>query len=80
MNANNINTIGWDKLTKSKKGVRCINNWRCGNVIARSRGEIVIVEGALREHEYRTPKSNVTNCNGAEMSLGIPYSVLSATT
>jgi hypothetical protein len=56
MNENNINTIHRDKLTKSKKGVRCINNRRCGDVIAKSSGEIVIVEGALREHEYRTPK------------------------
>ena len=47
-------------------------------MIAKSRGETVIVEGAPREHECKTSKSNVSNYNVAEVFLGIPYSVLSA--
>ena len=47
-------------------------------MIAKSRGEIILVEDALRECECRTPKSNVSNYNLAEAFLGIPYSVLPA--
>ena len=65
-------SIDWAEISKSKKGVRTIDNKACGVVVASAGEEIFVVDGAVNLKKYRIPKSKVNSYNGAEIVLNIP--------
>ena len=64
--------IDWAEISKSKKGVRTIDNKACGVVVSSAGEEIFVVDGAVNLKKYRIPKSKVNSYNGAEIVLNIP--------
>ena len=69
-------SIDWTELIKDRKGVITRDNQSCGNIIGEDEGNIIIEEGAVRQHFYRVPKSAAGAYNGAELTLNISYDEL----
>ena len=65
-------SIDWAEISKSKKGVRTIDNKACGVVVYSAADEIWVVDGTVNLKKYRIPKSKVKSYNGAEIVLKIP--------
>src|SRR5215204_238724 len=61
-------SIDWTELIKDRKGVITKDNQACQNII--------IEDGAVRQHFYRVPKSATGAYNGAELTLNISYDEL----
>jgi hypothetical protein len=68
--------IDWAEVSKSKKGVRTIDNKACGVVVSSGGDEIFVVDGAVNIKKYRIPKSKVKFYNGAELVISIPSFLL----
>jgi hypothetical protein len=69
-------SIDWTELIKDRKGVITKDNQACGNIIGEEDQNIVIEDGAVRQHFYRVPKSAAGAYNGAELTLNISYDEL----
>ena len=69
-------SIDWTELIKDRKGVITKDNQACGNIIGEDEENIIIEEGAVRQHFYRVPKSAAGAYNGAELTLNISYDEL----
>jgi hypothetical protein len=65
-------SIDWAEISKSKKGVRTIDNKACGIVVSSTYDTMWIVDGAVNLKKYRIPKSKVNFYNGSELILKIP--------
>ena len=65
--------IDWTELIKDRKGVITKDNQSCGNIIGEDEGNIIIEDGAVRQHFYRVAKSAARAYNGAELRLNISY-------
>src|SRR5215204_6295413 len=70
-------SIDWSEIIKDRKGVVTKDNQSCGNIIGEEEENIVIEDGAIRQHLYRVPKSAVGGYNGAELTLNMQYNDLS---
>ena len=70
-------SINWPEIIKDRKGVVTKDNQSCGNIIGEEEENIVIEDGAVRQHFYRVPKSAVGGYNGAELTLNLQYNDLS---
>ena len=70
------NQIDWIELIKDRKGVITKDNQSCGNIIGDDEENIIIEDGAVRQHFYTVPKSEVGTYNGAELTLNISYDEL----
>ena len=70
-------SINWPEVIKDRKGVVTKDNQSCGNIIGEEEENIVIEDGAVRQHFYRVPKSAVGGYNGAELTLNLQYNDLS---
>lgn len=68
--------IDWTELIKDRKGVITKDNQSCGNIIGEDEGNIIIEDGAVRQHFYRVAKSAARAYNGAELILNISYDEL----
>ena len=66
-------SIDWTELIKDRKGVITKDNQSCGNIIGEDDENIIIEEGAVRQHFYKVPKSAAGTYNGAELTLNISY-------
>ena len=62
--------IDWAEISKSKKGVRTIDNKACGVVVSSPGDEILVIDGVINLKKYRIPKVNFYN--GSELVLEIP--------
>ena len=69
-------SINWTELIKDRKGVITKDNQSCGNIIGEDDENIIIEDGAVRQHFYRVPKSAAGAYNGAELTLNISYDEL----
>jgi hypothetical protein len=69
-------SIDWTELIKDRKGVITKDNQSCGNIIGEDDENIIIEEGAVRQHFYKVPKSAAGAYNGAELTLNISYDEL----
>ena len=69
-------SIDWTELVRDRKGVRTKDNNPCGNIIGNDEKNIIIEDGAMRQHIYKVPKSAVEAYNGAELRLNISYDEL----
>jgi hypothetical protein len=69
-------SIDWTELIKDRKGVITKDNQACGNIIGEDDQNIIIEDGAVRQHFYRVPKSAAGTYNGAELTLNISYDEL----
>jgi hypothetical protein len=69
-------SINWTELIKDRKGVITKDNQACGNIIGEDDQNIIIEDGAVRQHFYRVPKSAAGAYNGAELTLNISYDEL----
>ena len=69
-------SIDWTELVRDRKGVRTKDNNPCGNIIGNDEKNIIIEDGAMRQHIYKVPKSSVESYNGAELRLNISYDEL----
>ena len=69
-------SIDWTELIKDRKGVITKDNQACGNIIGENDQNIIIEDGAVRQHFYRVPKSAAGAYNGAELTLNISYDEL----
>ncbi len=69
-------SIDWTELIKDRKGVVTKDNQSCGNIIGEDDQNIIIEDGAVRQHFYRVPKSAAGAYNGAELTLNISYDEL----
>ena len=49
--------IDWIELIKDRKGVITKDNQSCGNIIGDDEENIIIEDGAVRQHFYTVPKS-----------------------
>src|SRR5215211_3639984 len=71
-------SIDWTELIKDRKGVVTKDNQACGNIIGEDEENILIEDGAIRQHFYRIPKSDVGGYNSAELTLNMQYNELEA--
>src|SRR5919112_1912519 len=69
-------SIDWTELIKDRKGVITKDNQACGNIIGEDEENIIIEEGAVRQHFYRVPKSAAGAYNGAELTLNLSFDEL----
>jgi hypothetical protein len=69
-------SIDWPELIKDRKGVMTKDNQACGNIIGEDEENIIIEEGAVRQHFYRVPKSAAGTYNGAELTLNLSFDEL----
>jgi hypothetical protein len=69
-------SINWTELIKDRKGIITKDNQSCGNIIGEDDENIIIEDGAVRQHFYRVPKSAAGAYNGAELTLNISYDEL----
>ena len=69
-------SIDWTELIKDRKGVITKDNQTCVNIIGEDDQNIIIEDGAVRQHFYRLPKSAAGAYNGAELTLNISYDEL----
>ena len=69
-------SIDWTELIKDRKGVITKDNQACGNIIGEDDQNIILEDGAVRQHFYRIPKSAAGAYNGAELTLNISYDEL----
>src|SRR5829696_6935251 len=69
-------SIDWTELIKDRKGVMTKDNQACGNIIGEDEENIIIEEGAVRQHFYRVPKSAAGTYNGAELTLNLSFDEL----
>src|ERR687898_3668231 len=70
-------SINWPEIIKDRKCVVTKDNQSCGNIIGEEEENIVIEDGAIRQHFYRIPKSAIGGYNGAELTLNMQYNELS---
>ena len=64
--------IDWAEISKSKKGVRTIENKADRIVVSSAYDKMWIVDGAVNLKIYQIPKSKVNFYNGLELILKIP--------
>ena len=69
-------SLDWAELIKDRKGVITKDNQSCGNIIGDDEENIIIEDGAVRQHFYTVPKSAAGAYNGAELTLNISYDEL----
>jgi hypothetical protein len=69
-------SINWTELVRDRKGIRTKDNKSCGNIIGNDEKNIIIEDGAMRQHIYKVPKSSIEGYNGAELRLNISYDQL----
>ena len=69
-------SINWTELIKDRKGVITKDNQSCGNIIGEDDENIIIEDGAVRQHFYTVPKSAAGAYNGAELTLNNSYDEL----
>ena len=69
-------SINWTELVRDRKGIRTKDNKSCGNIIGNDEKNIIIEDGAMRQHIYQVPKSSIEGYNGAELRLNISYDQL----
>ena len=69
-------SIDWAEISKSKKGVRTIDNKACGVVVSSAGDEIWVVDGAVNLKKYRIPKLKVNFYNGSELILKILSTII----
>ena len=69
-------SINWTELVRDRKGIRTKDNQSCGNIIEIDEKNIIIEDGAMRQHIYKVPKSSIEGYNGAELRLNISYDQL----
>jgi hypothetical protein len=67
----------WSEIIKTRTLVRASDKIVCGNVIAEYKDNIIIMHGEFVSHQHMIPKSKVDSCDGNELHLNIPYSMLS---
>ena len=68
--------INWTELVRDRKGVRTKDNKSCGNIIGNDEKNIIIEDGAMRQHIYKVPKTSIESYSGAELRLNISYDEL----
>jgi hypothetical protein len=73
----NASISDWSEIIKTRKPVRASDKIVCGNVIAEYKDNIIIMHGEFVSHQHMIPKSKVDSCDGNELHLNIPYSMLS---
>ena len=66
-------STNWVELVKDRKGIRTKDNKSCGNIIGNDEKNIILEDGAMRQHIYKVPKSSIEGYNGAELRLNISY-------
>jgi hypothetical protein len=66
----------WAEISKSKKGVRTIDNKACGVVVSTAGDNIWLIDGAINIKKYSIPKSKIKFYNGSELLLKIPSSLI----
>ena len=64
------------ELIKNRKGIVTKDNKSCGNIIGNDEKNIIIEDGAMRQHIYEVPKLSIESYNGAELRLNISYDEL----
>jgi|SRR5687767_13615646 hypothetical protein len=69
-------SINWTELVRDRKGIRTKDDKSCGNIIGNDEKNIIIEDGAMRQHIYKVPKSNIQSFNGPELRLNISYDEL----
>ena len=69
-------SIDWAEISKSKKGVRTIDNKACGVVVSSAGDEIWVVDGAVKQKKNRIPKLKLNLYNGSELILKIPSTII----
>ena len=69
-------SINWTELVRDRKGIRTKDNKSCGNIIGNDEKNIIIEDGAMRQHIYKVPKSSIEGYNGAELRLNTSYDQL----
>ena len=69
-------SINWTELVRDRKGIRTKDDKSCGNIIGNDEKNIIVEDGAMRQHIYKVPKSNIQSFNGAELRLNISYDEL----
>jgi len=69
-------SINWTELVRDRKGIRTKDNKSCGNIIGSDEKNIIIEDGAMRQHIYKVPKSSIESYNGSELRLNISYDEL----
>jgi hypothetical protein len=69
-------SINWTELVRDRKGIRTKDDKSCGNIIGNDEKNIIIEDGAMRQHIYKVPKSNIQSFNGTELRLNISYDEL----
>ena len=52
-------SINWTELVRDRKGIRTKDNKSCGNIIGNDEKNIIIEDGAMRQHIYKVPKSSI---------------------
>jgi hypothetical protein len=52
-------SITWTELVRDRKGIRTKDNKSCGNIIGNDEKNIIIVDGAMRQHIYKVLKSSI---------------------
>jgi hypothetical protein len=63
--------LNWNELIKLKKSVMACDSNFCGNLIAQYHDNMIIIEGAVKSHEYIVPKSKVDHYDGNDLYLNI---------
>ena len=71
------NSVNWDAIIKSHKGVITSDNKRTGTVIAQTEDDIVIFCGVIKSHQFIMPESKVDYYDGSDVYLKIPSQLLS---
>ena len=69
-------SINWTELVRDRKGIRTKDNKSWGNIIGNDEKNIIIEDGAMRQHIYKVPKSSIESYNGTELRLNISYDEL----
>ena len=69
-------SINCTELVRDRKGIRTKDNKSCGNIIGSDEKNIIIEDGAMRQHIYKVPKSSIESYNGSELRLNISYDAL----
>ena len=69
-------SIDQTKLINDRKGVITKDNQSCGNIIGEDEENIIIEDGAVRQHFYRILKTAIGAYNDVELTLNISYDEL----
>ena len=52
-------SINWTELVRDRNKIRTKDNKSCGNIIGNDEKNIIIEDGAMRQHIYKVPKSSI---------------------